>query len=312
MSRYGRNPGAHPVESHAATWHDADRGRDVPARLYLPADALEPAPLVVFSHGTGSSCDEYTYAGRHWASHGYVVIHPTHVGTDRSAMFDANGRVIRPMEEILADARHWTERPRDIVFVLDRLASDDEWKGRVDLRRVGVAGHSYGAHTALALVGLRLNLPDAAQVSCADARVKAAIAMSPASEGKLGLFADSWSRIDRPVLALTGTKDIEYKVGSAARRRTSFDRTPGPDQHLLTIQGATHATFTDPPRLRIGTQAHNPVHTGYVLMATTAFLDAYLKDESRAREWLAGDELHQLSGGAGVLERKAVTRSSRA
>ena len=307
MTAYKREPGPHAVEQYADTWHDAARGRDVPVRIYVPAGLAAPAPLVVFSHGLGGSRDTYGYLGRHWASHGYVVVHPTHFGSDATALRGAGGLPSRTMSDFLADVPHHCDRPRDISFVLDRLLAEPCWRNRLDADRIAVAGHSFGAYTAHAVVGVIVDLPDRRGVSFTDARVKAAIAMSPQSPGKLGLRPDSWSRIDRPAMVITGTHDIEYGVGTADRRRMSFDGTPGRDQYLLTIRDATHATFSDhqPPRLRV--KPRDPAHHDYVLMATTAFLDTYLRRDPAAQAWLLSGALAHLSASACHLEHKHVT-----
>jgi predicted dienelactone hydrolase len=309
--QYKSAPGPHSVNQFTATWRDAARSRDVPVRVYRPATAAAPAPLVVFSHGTGSSCDGYAYLGLHWASHGYVVIHPTHVGSDTTALFVEGFSPVRRLAEILADVTHRHDRPRDVSFVLDSVAADPELSAHVDLERVAVAGHSYGAYTALTMVGLHDREADQLGLRLDDSRVKAAIAMSPQSEANLGLHAAAWDRIDRPAMALTGTKDIEYGIGTAARRRTSFDRTPGPDQYLLTIHGATHSSFDDPPELRIHVKPPNPAHHAYIRTATTAFLDAYLNEDAAAQRWLLNGAIGQLSGAGCTLEHKHVTPIAR-
>ena len=43
------------------------------------------------SHGLGGSHEGYAYLGRHLASHGYVVVHVTHLGSDTDALRDAMG-----------------------------------------------------------------------------------------------------------------------------------------------------------------------------------------------------------------------------
>src|SRR6266545_1952501 len=67
------------------TLHDSTRNKDVPVRVYFPESrAGAPAPhdarfpIIVFSHGAGGSGNSYQNWGRHWASYGYVSIHPTH------------------------------------------------------------------------------------------------------------------------------------------------------------------------------------------------------------------------------------------
>jgi predicted dienelactone hydrolase len=311
IQAYKRNPGPHPVQQHAATWHDAARHRDVPVRIYRPASPGPRVPAVIFSHGLGSSCDGYSYLGRHWASHGYVAVHPTHLGSDTAALRGPGGLPPRRLADSLDDVQHWQDRPRDVSFVLDRLAEDPSFAPLVDFDRVAVAGHSYGAFTALALVGLVIDLPTQLDMSFADPRAQAAIVMSPQSQEKFGLRPDSWSRIDRPVLALTGTRDIEYGVGAAAPRRTSFDRTPGRDQYLLTIRDATHAAFDDPPKLRVRVKPRDPAHHAHILMATTAFLDACLYEDAAGQQWLLSGALDRLSAGTCRLESKHVTPAGR-
>jgi predicted dienelactone hydrolase len=65
--------------------HDTKRKRDIPLKVYYPKGKTS-LPLVIFSHGLGGSCESYSYLGEYWAEHGYVVILPTHAGSD-SAIF---------------------------------------------------------------------------------------------------------------------------------------------------------------------------------------------------------------------------------
>jgi predicted dienelactone hydrolase len=304
---YKPEAGPWPVADSADTWRDPQRDREVPVRLYAPERLTRRWPLVIFSPGLGSSRDGYAYLGRHWAGHGYLAVHLTHPGTDAAALRGPDGRMPKPIKAFLAEVPHRIDRPRDVSFVLDQLARRPAWSERIDWGRIAVAGHSFGAYTALALVGLTVDLPERPNSSFADERVRAAIAMSPPGDGKFGLHANSWAAVSRPVMSLTGTKDIEYGVGSAARRRTTFDRCPGPDQYLLTIQGATHSTFDDQRDVLIKVRPTDPAHHAYIRMATTAFLDAYLGDDQQAARWLVADALTRLSDGAVTLERKCVT-----
>jgi predicted dienelactone hydrolase len=290
-----------------ANWRDAGRDREIPVCIYLPQPLEGRAPLVVFSHGLGSSRSGYRYLGKYWASFGYVALHVTHRGSDEEALRGPGGLPPRSLADYLADTRQWVDRPLDVSCAITRALADRALAPHVDPEAIGVAGHSYGAFTALALAGLRFDLPDRPAATVADPRVRAAIVMSPQSQQKFGLRADSWETIDRPVLALTGTRDREYGVGSAAPRRTSFDRTPAPDQFLVTITDATHATFNDPPALRVHTRPPNPRHHAYICLVTTRFWDSYLRRERGAREWLNSPALETLSGGACRLETRRVT-----
>src|SRR5690606_947506 len=64
---------------------------------YVPRPAEEAAvdeaaaahlPVVVFSHGLGGSREGYRYIAEHLCSHGYIVILPSHAGSDRDALRD--------------------------------------------------------------------------------------------------------------------------------------------------------------------------------------------------------------------------------
>src|SRR5262245_19604320 len=91
---YKAASGPYSVSVIDEDWHDAARNRDIPVRIYLPRssdtrgpDHAKPAgsaklPVIVFSHGLWGSRLTYGYFGHHMASHGYIVINPTHAGSD--------------------------------------------------------------------------------------------------------------------------------------------------------------------------------------------------------------------------------------
>jgi len=48
----------------------------------------------------------------------------------------------------------------------------------------------------------------------------------------------------------------------------------------------------------------NPAHHQWILMATTAFWDAYIRGDEAAAAWLRSDALKNLTSGACAVERK--------
>ena len=60
--------GPYKVASVKYEWRDTARDREVPVKIYYPADCNTPCPVIIFSHGLGGSRDGYEYLGRHWAS----------------------------------------------------------------------------------------------------------------------------------------------------------------------------------------------------------------------------------------------------
>ena len=53
-------------------------GRDVPVRVSAPTSGQD-LPVILFSHGFGSSSRAYGPLTDYWAAHGFVVIQPTHL-----------------------------------------------------------------------------------------------------------------------------------------------------------------------------------------------------------------------------------------
>ena len=84
-------------------------------------------------------------------------------------------------------------RPLDVTFAIDQLEvlnrSEGPLQGRLDLNRVGAAGHSFGAYTTLAVAGEVLGRPGGREISLADPRIKAAIPMSAPVPRKRNLDA---------------------------------------------------------------------------------------------------------------------------
>lgn len=66
---------------------DAKRSREIPIRVYLPADK-KAAPVVLFSHGLGGNREGSAFLGKHWASRGYVAVFLQHPGSDDSVWKD--------------------------------------------------------------------------------------------------------------------------------------------------------------------------------------------------------------------------------
>ena len=284
-------PAAYTVRVADVTWTDVTRDRDIPVRIYAPAldHGSGPFPAIVFSHGGGESREAFTYLGTHWAEHGYIVVFLTHLGSDR-AVIDAQG--MRAMNG--GGPANFHLRPEDVRFVLDTLLSDDPGsellRARVDGDRIAVAGQCAGATTALAMVGLRADLPGNRDATFTDPRFRCAIALSPQPGGRRGspLHADSWARIEVPTLMVTGTRDFNWFPEANAnpnRTRAPFDGLPPGDKYLVEIKDAEHNAFTDsvpyyPARER------DPRHHGWIQQATTAFLDAYLKGDGERLGWL--------------------------
>ena len=283
----------------------------MPVRLYFPKTGKGPFPVIIFSHGLGGSRDGYAYLGRHWASYGYVSVHLQHKGSDTSVWKD-NPQPMEAMRQAAADLRNSVNRVADVRFAIDQLTKlqreSGPLRGRLDLARIGMAGHSFGAWTTLAIAGEVFITPGGREIAVGDPRVKAAIAMSAPVPRNKDQLDKAFAGIRIPCLHMTGTLD-DSPIGEtkAAERRLPFDHIRGADQYLITFIGGDHMIFSGRARLS-GDGAKDSMFQGLICIATTAFWDAYLKGDRRAMAFLADGGLQKVLGKEAMFEKKVKMR----
>jgi predicted dienelactone hydrolase len=236
--------------------------------------------------------------GEHWGARGYVAVFMQHPGSDDAIWRDnPAGQRIAALKQA-ASAQNLLARVKDVRAVLDQLArwnsdSGSVLKGRLDLKRVGMSGHSFGALTTQAVSGEKF--PIGGRMT--DSRIKAAIMFSPSSPRR-GSASDAFGAVAIPWMLMTGTKDVA-PIGEAdvASRLAVFPALPPGGKYELVLDNAEHSAFTE-RALPGDHEARNPNHHRAILALSTAFWDAYLKSDAAAREWLNG------KGPSSVLEEK--------
>jgi predicted dienelactone hydrolase len=300
-SDYKPAAGPFPIKMVRLEWVDGTRNRSVPVKIYGPDAGKEACPVIIFSHGLGGTREGYEYLGRYWAAHGYVSVHLQHEGSDDTA-WRGRGRPMQAMREAAADPLNAINRPLDVRFAIDQIielnSKPGPFQGRLDINRIGMAGHSFGAFTTLAVAG---QVFGPGGRSGEDSRVKAAIAMSaPVPRANRDR---SYSQIRIPIFHMTGTED-NSPIGDtqASERRIPFDCISGADQYLLTFQGGDHMVFSGRSGFR-GDRSKDELFHSLILQGSTAFWDAYLKGEAGAKKWLFGD-FEKAVGGQGRVEKR--------
>jgi len=164
--------------------------------------AAGPWPVAVISHGSGGSPLTHRDLARFLACEGFLVLLPEHPGNNRDDNHLANTAAIL------------AQRPRDVTAVLDWAGSAQGFPSEVDLRRVGVVGHSLGGYTALTQAGGRAvafarETPDHRACPVAvtkDERVAALVLLAPAAAWFVP--EDSLADVRTPILMLTGEHDL--------------------------------------------------------------------------------------------------------
>jgi dienelactone hydrolase len=265
---------------------DPARQREVPVRLYLPAQAsaATPVPLVVFSHGIGGSRSGYSYLGRHWAGQGFASLHVQHVGSDRSLWFGNIFSLVNRLQGAAQDGEA-VARVLDLRFALDQLLASPTGQS-IDAGRIAVAGHSYGANTTLLAAGARVPRPDK-PIDLHDARFKAAIIISAPPFYGEGNPAPILAPISVPSLHITATDDViripGYYSGADDRVKV-FDAIGSARKWLAVFEGGSHSMFTD--RSGTGGALLNPQVKAATQDLSVAFLrQVFAGDDSALRGW---------------------------
>ncbi len=181
----------------------------------LPDDKM---PLIVVSHGSGSSIDGTAWLGAGLAELGALVLVLNHPGTTSGD--SSPRRTVR-----------LSERAADLSAALDHVLADSYFADRIDQDRITALGFSLGGSTVLGVAGLRLdttsyrdycalfgeaaqdclflmrggvdfdNLPDEFSADMSDARFSRIIAVDPGFT--YAAIPESAEQVEHPVQLVT-------------------------------------------------------------------------------------------------------------
>jgi len=234
--------------------------------MWKPAGAPLPDgyPIILFSHGFTGCGTQSVFLTEALAQAGYLVLAPDH--HDAACGPSHEGKLFEKLstmrsEKPFTNPAAWSEetyrdRGADLEAVLDAILKDKSFQGvAVDSARIGLAGHSLGGYTVLAMAG--------AWPSWKDRRVKAVLGLSPYCapfilKGNLG-------HLDVPIMYQGGTLDIGISP-YVRRPGGAYDLTSAP-KYFLDLAGAGHFAWTNLDK------SYQSIISDYGI----AFFDRYLK-----------------------------------
>lgn len=292
------------------TLEDAARKKALSYKVYYPKTG-GPYPVILFSHGFGGNKDAFDPISRHWASHGYVVIHPTHAdGLGRQKADPKKNGTAKPAAQprpggllgALSDPEKIGDRVADLVLILDHLNELSKavpgLKEKIDTKSIGVGGHSFGAYTAMLIGGVTADVGKDKGNSFLDKRVKCILPISGQGTGQQGLTDKSWDALKLPMMTITGTRDQGVGGQGVEWKKEPYKYSPTGDKYLVVIDGAHHLSFGG------GLGARGGDITDSVKLCSTHFWDAYLKDSEASKKYLRSDKLVKNASGKFTIEWK--------
>jgi pimeloyl-ACP methyl ester carboxylesterase len=299
-------------------WTDQKRQRTLPIKIYRPTDVKKyaaPYPVLIFSHGLGGSVEAAPYLGKALSDAGYICFFVQHPGSDdsiwRSHLTEGKAGIMANLKK-QASPQNLVGRDEDIKFVIDELTrrnqvATDLLKNTLDLSKIAMSGHSFGAGTTLAIAGQSYGAGGKNAAPGIDDRVKAALYLCPPVNTQRLVRGETYSRIKIPGILFTGTED-NSPIGDtkAEDRRLPFDEIKAPPQYLVIFNGANHATFgggMGRGPTRRGT-ANDPQFQAMTAAVSVQFLNAALKNDPAAWQWLDGHGATDYLGKIARFERK--------
>lgn len=235
-----------------AVWHDAERNRDIPVRITLPA-AKAKVPVILWSPGLGGDVGGGGVWAAAWAASDLAVVQMQHPGSD-GAVYRAGGTPEERRARVAAGSspEQLLARVGDAGFVLTELG-DRKTEGacdltRIDVDRAAIAGHSMGAWVVQAVAGQRFN----GRATLVDRRFHAAVAFSPTGNPESPIGPAAFVGVAIPFLSITGTFDGAPLSADPAQKVTALAARIAPyrsmsadgNKCLLVLGDATHMMFS--------------------------------------------------------------------
>jgi len=299
--------------------HDADRDdRPIKLKVYYPVlkddsgaqvrDGQTKLPVIIWSHGLGGSVDGAAFLSRFLASHGFILVHVQHHGTDSSLWEGKEGHPWDIIRKMQIPRSATMNRFYDVPFVLDHLA---EWMAQfpeisdqADLNTIGMSGHSFGSLTTQVMAGMMFPDENGRLVNLRDGRFKAGILYSPGPIAHLGLDDpdDVYGTISIPLLHITGTDDAspvedwDYK-----KRLVVYENTVRAEKQLLIIKDGDHMVFNG-SRGKLGQNPNREKHETIIKIAALAYWEAALQQDHAAHSWLTDGGITDWLGAEGSFQ----------
>jgi predicted dienelactone hydrolase len=188
----------------------------------------------------------YSYLASYWANLGVASLHPQHVGSDNGVW---RGNPLEMVQRLQSAARESEALARvlDLRFALDQVLTSEHSR-LIDAGNLAVAGHSYGANTAMLIAGARVASAGSELSDLRDTRIRAAILISAPPIIGQGPADQVLGAVSIPTLHVTSVEDTINIPGyrsTVEDRIAIFDAMNRSPRTLAVFNTGGHSIFTD-------------------------------------------------------------------
>ena len=289
-----------------------NRPFEVDVYLPEPKSTQFSYPVLVISHGLASHRSRFENLAKHLTSYGFAVAVPQHLGSDYQH-FQA---LIHGNMDNLLEPEEFMNRPRNITQLLNELETLNSrlFKNQLNLKNVGVIGHSLGGYTALALGGATLNftqlktdceqeeiplnpslflqclvlkIPEA-NYNLQDPRVQAVLVLNPLNSSVLG--ESGLSQIQVPVMMATSSAD--FLTPAVLEQIKSFTWLTTPHKYLVVQNRANHffdirdKDNIDQSVMSSLVSPSSEINHRYIRALSVAFFKTYITKDAQYQPYL--------------------------
>lgn len=311
LEKIEKDPAPHKVLIRKGDFIDENRhGRLVPYKIYYPtAHNLKKIPIILWSHGFGGNADGAAFLSRYLASHGYILVHMTHIGTDSRLWEGKEGHPWDILRKMQINRQTTISRFQDVPLTLDRLhiwaEKYPEQGDYMDFENIGMSGHSFGALTTQVMAGMLFPGEDHKLTSFKEKQFKAGMLYSPVPIDNLGPDktgkdvpdpAKAYEGIDIPLFHMTGTLDDSPIDGAPYQDRFAvYDGTKNTEKYLLLKEGGDHMVYNG-TRGKLDANPLKDRHEQIIKILSLAYWDAHLKQDEAAKKWLTSEAIRSFIG----------------
>lgn len=185
------------------------------------SNTLSKYPIVIFIPGLGMPVNLYSNLHEELASRGYIIVAINFTYVTNPVLFP-DGRIIESSKKIDKEKEFkvWID---DVNFVLNQLPHINSYgvlKGKLDLNKIGIYGHSFGGGVALKLCEINKELIAGADLD--------------------GKIREKQDEINKPFMFINSkqSKEDTDPLKELNQKNSSFG-------YFININDINHGTFTD-------------------------------------------------------------------